>query len=105
MSDPRCSKHNEAMTLYIYDRPGGPPGNGWSCRTCTEERTALREPTPSVDPPKHECKVNEERIVCSCGVNLGITMGTDNPFWFAEAVCFIFAQHLLESRGSQAHEK
>lgn len=35
---PYCEKHKEQMALYFYDRPGSVPGNGWSCRSCTEER-------------------------------------------------------------------
>ena len=35
---PRCEKHQEQMVLHFYDRPGSPPGNGWDCRSCVEER-------------------------------------------------------------------
>lgn len=35
---PKCEKHDEEMTLHFYDRPGGPPGNGWVCRSCAFER-------------------------------------------------------------------
>ncbi len=31
---PICQKHNEPMVLRFYTRPGGPPGNGWSCPKC-----------------------------------------------------------------------
>jgi hypothetical protein len=36
---PICQKHGTPMTLTFYERPGGPPGNGWSCRLCTAERS------------------------------------------------------------------
>ena len=41
---PFCPKHNENMVLSFYDRPGGPPGNGWTCRTCAYERSAPELP-------------------------------------------------------------
>lgn len=37
---PICTKHHETMVLSFYDRPGSPPGNGYSCRSCTQERLA-----------------------------------------------------------------
>jgi hypothetical protein len=41
---PVCEKHKEEMILYVYDRPGSPPGNGWSCRACAYERSAGPQP-------------------------------------------------------------
>jgi hypothetical protein len=35
---PICQKHGTPMTLTFYERPGGPPGNGWSCQQCAAER-------------------------------------------------------------------
>ena len=37
---PVCEKHAEKMILCFYDRPGSPPGNGWSCQSCAKERMA-----------------------------------------------------------------
>lgn len=34
---PHCYRHNEDMILAFYDRPGSPPGNGWSCQSCAKE--------------------------------------------------------------------
>jgi hypothetical protein len=37
---PSCLKHSEQkMILNFYDRPGGPPGNGWVCPSCMNERS------------------------------------------------------------------
>jgi hypothetical protein len=38
---PICTKHNRAMQLVIYDRPGSAPGNGWSCPGCHADAIAL----------------------------------------------------------------
>lgn len=46
---PTCFIHCVPMVLVIYDRPGGPPGNGWSCQLCVAERTAEQE-TKYVNP-------------------------------------------------------
>jgi hypothetical protein len=40
---PVCTKHNEQMVLSFYDRPGSPPGNGWSCQSCYKERSAKEQ--------------------------------------------------------------
>jgi hypothetical protein len=37
---PTCSRHGETMILAMWDRPGGPPGNGWMCQSCARERAA-----------------------------------------------------------------
>ena len=42
---PYCEKHDLQMVLYFYDRPGGPPGNGWACRACVYERENPQPPT------------------------------------------------------------
>jgi hypothetical protein len=43
---PRCPKHRDAsMILSFYDRSGGPPGNGWVCAECIEERKSAVEYT------------------------------------------------------------
>lgn len=36
---PICPTHSVPMVLSFYDRPGSPPGNGWSCPKCIEERS------------------------------------------------------------------
>ena len=36
---PTCLIHGVPMVLSFYLRPGGPPGNGWSCSLCAAERT------------------------------------------------------------------
>jgi hypothetical protein len=36
-SPPYCEKHKESMVLYFYVRPNSAMGNGWSCRSCTED--------------------------------------------------------------------
>lgn len=41
---PRCFKHDKLMVLGFYDRPGSPPGNGWTCQQCTNERAVAIEP-------------------------------------------------------------
>lgn len=41
---PTCSQHSEQMVLNVYNRPGGPPGNSWVCRSCIAER-ASRNPS------------------------------------------------------------
>jgi hypothetical protein len=38
--EPKCNRHNKPMVLCFYDRPGSPPGNGWSCDECAAERAA-----------------------------------------------------------------
>ncbi len=43
---PRCDKHDEQMILYFYDRPGGPPGNNWYCRSCVEDRESQKTRFP-----------------------------------------------------------
>jgi len=43
-SIPKCSKHDEQMVLFIYDRLGSPPGTGWGCRSCANERSAPEQP-------------------------------------------------------------
>src|SRR5580658_5884010 len=45
---PWCSEHGEAMVLGFFDRPGGPPGNGWVCPSCAKGRFgAAVEPKPA----------------------------------------------------------
>lgn len=41
-SPPRCEWHDEQMILHFYDRPGGPPGNGWVCRSCLKEKEHMQ---------------------------------------------------------------
>jgi hypothetical protein len=36
---PTCEIHKEVMVLTFYGRPGGPPGNGYSCQSCCMERS------------------------------------------------------------------
>ena len=44
---PQCEKHNRQMVLSVYDRPGSPPGNGWSCPECAKElESKAAEATP-----------------------------------------------------------
>lgn len=39
---PRCPKHPmSSMILDFYLRPGSPPGNGWYCQQCAEERKSV----------------------------------------------------------------
>lgn len=38
---PKCPRHNETMVISFYDRPGSPPGNGWVCKSCINERTVV----------------------------------------------------------------
>lgn len=38
---PFCAKHSRFMHLRIYMRPGSPPGNGWACEGCIEERKSI----------------------------------------------------------------
>lgn len=35
METPKCKKCGQAMTLCMWDRPGGVPGNGWACLVCS----------------------------------------------------------------------
>lgn len=42
---PVCIKHEEQMVLYFYDRPGGPAGNIWHCRSCVRERQTSPDAT------------------------------------------------------------
>ena len=36
---PKCHKHDKQMVLSLYDRPGGPQGNGRVCLRCIDERS------------------------------------------------------------------
>jgi hypothetical protein len=36
---PICEIHKETMVLRFYERPGGPPGNGYICQSCCSQRT------------------------------------------------------------------
>jgi hypothetical protein len=38
---PTCLKHSEQMVLGFYERPGGPPGNNWVCRSCAKGRSEI----------------------------------------------------------------
>lgn len=44
---PSCPKHNEAMRLTFWSRPGSAPGNGWACESCVKELAAQTTPPPS----------------------------------------------------------
>ena len=47
---PYCVEHNCQMILSVYNRPGSPPGNGWSCPECANERESKAVEKPMWEP-------------------------------------------------------
>lgn len=40
---PACEHCGKPMTLHMWDRPGGPPGNGWICDCIAKQIAAVRK--------------------------------------------------------------
>ena len=47
---PYCVEHNCQMILSVYNRPGSPPGNAWSCPECANERESKPADKPAWEP-------------------------------------------------------